>query len=70
MLAFSMKHSLLLPLTQVEARQKLLEAKEKEKEEEKKAQINEDAPGNNQTDASLLDLVTPYSSTPSSSCLP
>ena len=42
---------LLFPLTQVEARQKLLEAKEKEKEEEKKTQIDEDAPGNEQTDA-------------------
>ena len=41
----------LFPLTQVEARQKLLEAKEKEKEEEKKTQIDEDAPGNEQTDA-------------------
>lgn len=39
---------LLFPLTQVEARQKLLEAKEKEKDEEKKTQIDEDAPGNDQ----------------------
>lgn len=31
---------------QVEARQKLIEAKEKEEDEEKKAKINEDAPGN------------------------
>ena len=38
----------LFPLTQVEARQKLLEAKEKEKDEEKKTQIDEDAPGNDQ----------------------
>lgn len=31
---------------QVEARQKLLEAKDKEEEEDKKAQIDEDAPSN------------------------
>lgn len=33
---------------QVEGRQKLLEAKEKEEDEDKKAKINEDAPGNYQ----------------------
>ena len=36
----------LCPVSQVEAKQKLMEEKEKEENEEKKAQVDEDTPGN------------------------
>jgi len=54
---------------QVEARQKLLEAKDKEEEEDKKAQIDEDAPSNVSVVA-LVMLLCDRSTPPPSSCLP
>lgn len=38
--------TLVFPWKQVEAKQKLMEEKEKEENEEKKAQVDEDTPGN------------------------
>jgi len=52
----------------VEARQKLLEAKDKEEEEDKKAQIDEDAPSNVSVVA-LVMLLCDCSTPPPSSCL-